>query len=298
MNQDLAYIRDAVFAIGISFSFPLNASTIFEFGRERLLFLRQMFFVISEEICDIAQLDDQDGNEELIRKLQDVVEATSCNCGSSDLRPLILSGATLPLFVSELALESSGVKGVHSLEQDALLLHNMCILTSSALSSSSPSSYFSEEILSSDVSSASVELLVKHNSMLQHAEIGMMTRISKIQESRNLTSFDLAESVVASEELCDATQQFSEAAAELSRIVDNDLRPWLFSDSSHSVSSPIGSIAADMAPSAERSSRVLKNLHAVRLSLEARQHVHDESFGPISHRILELRKFLGTVDAR
>jgi hypothetical protein len=298
MNQDLAYIRDAVSAIGISFSFPLNASTIFEFGRERLLFLRHMFFVISEEICDLAHLDDQDGNEEFIKKLQDVVEATACNCGSSDSRALILSGAALPLFVSELALESSGVKGVHSLEQDALLLHNMCIIASSALSFSSPSSYFSEEILSSDVSSASVELLVKHNSMLQHAETGIMTRISKIQESRNLTSFDLADSVVASEELCDATQQFSEAAAELSRIVDNDLRPWLYNDSSNCVPSPIGNIAADMAPSAERSSLVFKNLHTVRLSLEARQHDLHESFGPISNRIRELRKFLGTVDAR
>ncbi len=298
MNQDLSFIRDAVSAIGLSFVFPLNSSTIFEFGRERLLFLRRMFFVISEDICDIAQIDDQDGNEDLIKKLQDIVEATSCHCGSSDLRSLIMSGVTLPLFISELALESAGVKCVHSLEQDALLLHNMCLLTSSALSSTSASSYFSEDIACTDVSAASVDLLVKHNSMLQHAEAGIMTRISRLQGSKTLTSFDLADSVVASEELCDATQQFSEAAAELSRIVDNDLRPWLHSDSNHAVPSPIGSIAADMAPSVQHSSQVLKNLHTVRMSLEARQHHQDESYAPISHRIRELRKFLDTVDAR
>ena len=298
MNHDLAYIRDAVSAIGLSFPFPLNSSTIFEFGRERLLFLRRMFFVISEDICDIAQIDDQDGNDELIKKLQDIVEATSCHCGSSDLRALILSGVTLPLFISELALESAGVKRVHSLSQDALLLHNMCCITSSTISSTSPSSYFSEDVLSADISSASVELLVKHNAMLQHAETGILTRISKLQESREQTSYNLAESVVASEELCDAAQQFSEAAAELSRIVDNDLRPWLHSDSNHAASNPIGHIAAGMAPAVEHSSRVLKNLHNVRLSLEARQHHQDESFGPISNRIREVRKFLDTVDAR
>jgi hypothetical protein len=298
MNQDLAYIRDAVSAIGLSFPFPLNLSTIFEFGRERLLFLRRMFFVISEEICDIAQIDDQDSNEELMKKLQDIVEATSCHCGSSDLRAHVQSGATLPLFITELALESAGVKCVHSLEQDALLLHNMCCLSSTSLSSTSASFYFHEEISSAEACAGSIDLLVKHHGMLQHAETGILTRISKLQDNKNLTSYDLSDSVVASEEICDAAQQFSEAAAELSRIVDVDLRPWLHSDSNHAVSNPIGNIAADMVSSVEQSSRVLKNLHAVRMSLEARQHQRDEQFGPISHRIRELRQFLDTVDAR
>jgi hypothetical protein len=298
MNQDLAYIRDAVSAIGLSFPFPLNSSTIFEFGRERLLFLRRMFFVISEEICDMAQIDDKDGNEEMVKKLQDIVEATSCHCGSSDLRGLIQSGVALPLFVSELALDCAGVKCVHSLEQDALLLHNMCLFTSSALVSTSASSYFSEEISSVDASTASVELLIKHNGMLQQAEVGILNRISKLQDSLELTSYDLADSVVASEEICDAAQQFSEAAAELSRIVDSDLRPWLHSDSNHAVSSPIGNIAAEMATSVENSSLLLKNLHTVRMSIEASKLHQDDSFGSISHRIRELRKFLDTVDAR
>jgi hypothetical protein len=298
MNQDLAYIRDAASAIGLSFPFPLNSSTIFEFGRERLLFLRRMFFVISEEICDMAQIDDQDGNEEMVKKLQDIVEATSCHCGSSDLRGLIQSGVALPLFVSELALDCAGVKCVHSLEQDALLLHNMCLLTSSALVSTSASSYFSEDVSSVDVSTASVELLIKHNSMLQQAEVGILNRISKLQDSMEHTSYDLADSVVASEEICDAAQQFSEAAAELSRIVDSDLRPWLHSDSNHAVSSPIGNIAVEMATSVENSSLLLKNLHTVRMSIEARKLHQDDSFGSISHRIRELRKFLDTVDAR
>ena len=298
MNQDLSYIRDAVTAIGLSFPFPLNTSTIFEFGRERLLFLRRMFFVISEEICDIAQIDDQDGNEEMIKKLQDVVEATSCHCGSSDLRSLIQSGVSLPLFVSELALDCAGVKCIYSLEQDALLLHNMCITSSAVLSSTSASPYFAEEITSFDSSANSVELLVKHNGMLQHAEMGILTRISKLQENKELTSYDLAGSVGSSEEMCDAAQQFSEAAAELSRIVDSDLRPWLHSDSNHPVSNPIGNIAAEMVHSVNNSSRVLKNLHNIRISLEGKQQHQDESFGPISQRIRELRKFLDTVDAR
>lgn len=298
MNQDLAYIRDAVSAIGLSFPFPLNSSTVFEFGHERLLFLRQMFFVISEEICDIAHIDDQDGNEELIKKLQDIVEATSCQCGSSDLRALIQSGVALPLFLSELALESAGVKCVHSLEQDALLLHNMCLHTPPALTSSSASSYLPEEISSVDASTVSVELLVKHNGILQHAELGILSRISKLQESRDLTSYDLADSVVASEELCDAAQHFSEAAAELSRIVDSDLRPWLNPDSNNVVPSPIGNIAAEMATSVEYSTGVLKNLDTVRMSLQARQHHQVDSFGLLSDRTRELRKFLDTVDTR
>ena len=298
MNQDLAYIRDAVSAIGLSFPFPLNSSTVFEFGRQRLLFLKQLFFVISEEICDIAQIHDDDGNEELIKKLQDIVEATSCHCGFSDLRVLIQSGVALPLFLSEFALESAGVKCVHSLEQDALLLYNMCLHTPTALSSTSASSYLPDEISSADVSTSSVELLVKHNGMLQHAEAGILTRISKLQESRELTSYDLADSVVASEEFCDAAQQFSEAAAELSRIVDSDLRPWLHPDSNNVVPSPIGNIAAEMAPSVEHSSSVLRDLGTVRMSLQARQHHQVNSFGPLSDRTRELRKFLDTVDAR
>ncbi len=296
MNQDLAYIRDAVTAIGLSFPFPLNSSTIFEYGRERLIFLRRMFFVISEEICDIAQIDDQDGNEEMIKKLQDVVEATSCHCGSSDLRSLIQSGVALPLFVSELALDCAGVKCIHSLEQDALLLHNMCLMSFSGLSFTSASQYFAEEISCVDASAASVELLAKHNGMLQHAETGILTRITKLQESRELTSYDLAESVVSSEEMCYAAQQFSEAAAELSRIVDCDLRPWLHSDSNHALSSPIGNIAAEMALSVNNSSRLLKNLHDIRTSLEANRQHQNDFFRPISDRVCELKKFLETVD--
>jgi hypothetical protein len=108
----------------------------------------------------------------------------------------------------------------------------------------------------------------------------------------------LADSVVASEEFCDAAQQFSEAAAELSRIVDSDLRPWLHPDANNVVPSPIGNIAADMAPSVEYSSSVLRDLGTVRMSLQARQHHQVDSFGPLSDRTRELRKFLDTVDAR
>lgn len=298
MNQDLAYIRDAVAAIGLSFPFPLNSSTIFEYGRERLLFLMRMFFVISEEICDMAQIDDQDDNEEMVKKLQDIVEATACHCGSSDLRGLVQSGVAIPLFVSELALDCAGVKCNHSLEQDALLLHNMCLVSSSALLSSSASNYFFEEISSVDASTASIELLSKHNSMLQQAEAGILNRISRLQDCKELASYNLDDSVVASDEMCDAAQQFSEAAAELSLVVDRDLRTWLNSYSNPTVSSPIGNIAAEIAPSVEISSLLLKNLQTVRMSLEARDRHQNDCFGPLSHRIRELRKFLDTVDAR
>jgi hypothetical protein len=298
MDQDLAYIRDAVSAIGLSFPFPLNSSTVFEFGRERLLFLKRMFFVISEDICDIAQIDDQDSNIELVKKLQDIVEATSCHCGTSDLQALIQSGVTLPLFVSELAAESAGVKPVHALEKDALLLHNMCLLAPSAIFSASGSCFFAEEISTSDASIASVDLLVKHNSMLQQAESGLLNRTAKLQESKDLTSYDLADSLVASDEFCDAAQHFSEAAAELSRIVDSDLRPWLHTDVNHAASNPIGSVAADMVSSVDNSSIILNNLHTIRLSIEARQLQRDDCFRLLSHRIRELRNFFDAVDAR